>query len=177
MPAFASEAFYQLGELQRQRGDLEEAELAFRRASDLGREPQRGLALVRLAQGKVDAAAAAVRRALAQESNRLMRARLLSAQVEIAIVAADLPTATEAADELGAIARDYGSLALEAAAAFAQGRIELASGDAPGALAAHCSAPGSCGRPRTVRSRRPKPAGCWDWPAARLVMPREPSWH
>ena len=68
MPAFASEALYQLGEVRRQRGDLDEAELAFRRASDLGREPQPGLALVRLAQGKVDAAAAAVRRGLAQES-------------------------------------------------------------------------------------------------------------
>jgi ATP/maltotriose-dependent transcriptional regulator MalT len=134
MPAFASEALYQLGEVLRQQGDLDAAELAFKRASDLGREPQPGLALVRLAQGKEDAAAAAVRRALAQESNRLTRARLLSAQVEIATAVGDLSAATAAAEELRGIARDYGSVALEAAAAFAEGRVELAAGRAPDAL-------------------------------------------
>jgi ATP/maltotriose-dependent transcriptional regulator MalT len=134
MPAFASEALYQVGEVRRQRGELDAAELTFRRASDLGREPQPGLALVRLAQGKTDAAAASVRRTLAQESHRLTRARLLSAQVEIAIAGTDLPTATDAAQELAEIAREYGSVALEAAAAFAQGRVELAAGQAPAAL-------------------------------------------
>jgi ATP/maltotriose-dependent transcriptional regulator MalT len=135
MPAFSSEALYQLGEVQRQRGELDAAESTFRRASDLGREPQPGLALVRLARGKTDAAAASVRRTLAQESNRLMRARLLSAQVEIAIAGGDLSTATEAARELAEIAREYGSVALEAAAAFAQGRLQFASGEASDALA------------------------------------------
>jgi ATP/maltotriose-dependent transcriptional regulator MalT len=135
MPAFASEALYQLGEVRRQRGELDEAEQTFRRASDLGREPQPGLALVRLARGKADAADASVRRALAQESNRLMRARLLSAQVEIAIAGDDLTAGTAAAQELAEIAREYGSVALEAAAAFAQGRMQLAVGEAPAALA------------------------------------------
>ena len=134
MPAFASEALYQLGEVRRQRGELDEAELAFRQASDLGREPQPGLALVRLAQGKMDAAAAGVRRGLAQESNRLTRARLLAARVEIAIAGGDLPDASAAAGELGGIAREYGSVALQAAAAFAHGRVELAGGHAPAAL-------------------------------------------
>jgi ATP/maltotriose-dependent transcriptional regulator MalT len=134
MPAFASEALYQLGEVQRQRGELTQAEVTFRRASDLGREPQPGLALVRLAQGKADAAAAAVQRALAQEPNRLMRARLLSAQAEIAIAGGDLPAATGAAQELGAIARQYGSVALEAARAFAQGRVEVATDNPTAAL-------------------------------------------
>ncbi|HEV2980913.1 MAG TPA: LuxR C-terminal-related transcriptional regulator [Solirubrobacteraceae bacterium] len=134
MPAFASEALYQLGEVQRQRGELDDAELTFKRASDLGREPQPGLALVRLARGKSDAAAASVRRTLAQEPNRLMRARLLSAQVEIAIAGDELPTATGAANELAEIAREYGSVALEAAAAFAQGRVQLAAGEASAAL-------------------------------------------
>jgi DNA-binding NarL/FixJ family response regulator len=135
MPAFASEALYQLGEVRRQRGELDEAELVFRRASELGREPQPGLALVRLAQGKTGAAAAAVRRTLAQESNRLTRARLLSAQVEIGLAGGDRPAAMAAAQELGAIALDYGSVALEAAAAFAHGRIELADDHVPVALA------------------------------------------
>jgi ATP/maltotriose-dependent transcriptional regulator MalT len=135
MPAFASEALYQLGEVRRQRGELDEAEQTFRRASDLGREPQPGLALVGLARGRTDAAAASVRRVLAQESNRLMRARLLSAQVEIAIAGDDLTAGTAAAQELAEIAREYGSVALEAAAAFAQGRMQLAVGEAPAALA------------------------------------------
>jgi DNA-binding CsgD family transcriptional regulator len=134
MPAFAAEALYQLGEVQRQLGALAEAELAFRRASDLGREPQPGLALIRLAQGKGEAAGAAVRRALAQESNRLVRARLLSAQVEIATARGDLPAARAAAEELGAIARDYGSVALEAAAGFARGTTQLAAGQPQAAL-------------------------------------------
>jgi ATP/maltotriose-dependent transcriptional regulator MalT len=134
MPAFASEALYQLGEVRRQRGELDEAEQTFRRASDLGREPQPGLALVRLARGKADAADASVRRALAQESNRLMRARLLSAQVEIAIAGDDVPAAGAAAEELGEIAREYRSVALEAAAAFAAGRVQLAGGEPAAAL-------------------------------------------
>ena len=135
MPAFASEALYQLGEVRRQRGELDAAEETFRHASDLGREPQPGLALVRLAHGKAEPAAASVRRALAQESNRLVRARLLSAQVEIEIAGDDLPAAEAAAEELAEIAREYGSVALEAAAAFAQGRVQLAKGEAPAALA------------------------------------------
>lgn len=134
MPAFAAEALYQLGEVRRGIGDMAEAELAFRSASDLGREPQPGLALIRLAQGRGEAAGAAVRRALAQQPNRLARASLLSAQVEIAIAGGDLPTASAAADELGAIARDYGSVALEAAAAFARGTTQLAAGQPPAAV-------------------------------------------
>jgi DNA-binding CsgD family transcriptional regulator len=134
MPGFASEALYQLGEVRRQRGALAEAELAFRQSSDFGREPQPGLALVRLAQGKADVAAAAVKGALAQEPNRLMRARLLSAQVEMAIAVADPSTSAAAAAELRAIADDYGSAALGAAAALAEGQVELADGRASAAL-------------------------------------------
>ena len=55
-------AFYQQGELHRLRGELAEAEDAYRQASQWGRDPQPGLALLRLAQGQVDTAAAAIRR-------------------------------------------------------------------------------------------------------------------
>lgn len=134
MPTFAAEALYQLGEVLRQRGDLEGAELAFRRASELGREPQPGLALLRLAQGRVESASATLRRSLAHETNRLTRARVLSGQVEIAIAMADLDTANQATLELEAIAGDYGSVALEAAMAFARGQIELADRRAAEAL-------------------------------------------
>jgi ATP/maltotriose-dependent transcriptional regulator MalT len=134
MPSFAAEAYYEIGEIRRRLGDLADAEAAFERASELGREPQPGLALVRLAQGRLDAAAAAVRGALAEEPNRLVRAKLLAAQVEIAIACGDPDSASAAADELEAIAAEYGSGALQAAAASARGAVALSGGDAASAL-------------------------------------------
>ena len=134
MPSFAAEAFYEVGEVCRRAGELGEAEAAFRRASDLGREPQPGLALVRLAQGKVDAASAALRSVLAQESAPLQRAKLLPAQAEIAIVACDLDTAAVAVEELERIAQGFSSAALAAVSAGARGSLELARGEAQTAL-------------------------------------------
>jgi ATP/maltotriose-dependent transcriptional regulator MalT len=134
-PRAAAEGFYEIGEIRCRMGDLVGAEEAFRRASELGRDPQPGRALVRLAQGNVVAAAGAIRVALTQESRTgLERARLLPAQVEIAIAAGDRETAQTAVDELGAIAVDYGSPAIEAAAASARGALQLAQDDATAAL-------------------------------------------
>ncbi len=48
--------WYEIGEIRRRRGDLVGAEEAYRISSELGREPQPGLSLVRLAEGKVDVA-------------------------------------------------------------------------------------------------------------------------
>jgi class 3 adenylate cyclase len=140
-PRVAGAAFYEIGEIRLRRGDLEGAEDAFRRAGELGREVQPGLALLRLAQGKTDAAAGAIKRTLADESwSRLARARLLPAQVEIAIAAGDLRTARGAAEELRSIAEDFKiadmqTPALEAAVQSAAGTVKLAEGDADGALA------------------------------------------
>ena len=134
MPAFAAEAFYEVGEVRRRAGELGEAETAFRRASELGREAQPGLALVRLAQGKVEAASAALRSVLAQENAALQRAKLLPAQVEIAIASGDLDTAAAAADELEQIAQGYSSPALAAASIGARGSLELAQGAPQAAL-------------------------------------------
>ena len=47
--AATGQALYQQGELHRLRGDSEAAEAAYREASQFGREPQPGLALLRLA--------------------------------------------------------------------------------------------------------------------------------
>lgn len=49
------EAHYQQGELFRLRGDLGAAREAYRRASERGRDPQPGLLLLRLAEGRLDA--------------------------------------------------------------------------------------------------------------------------
>jgi class 3 adenylate cyclase/DNA-binding NarL/FixJ family response regulator len=133
-PEAARGGRYEIGEIRRRLGDLEGAEDAFRRADELGHDPQPGLALLRLAQGRVEAAAAAIRRALAAESgNRLARAKLLPAQVQIALADGDLQAAQAAADELAEIAEQYGSSGLRAAAFTACGRLQLAQQDAASA--------------------------------------------
>lgn len=133
--AAAAEGHYQLGELHRLRGDLGAAEQSYQQAHRLGRDPQPGLALLRLAQGRTDAAAASIRAALlAETANRLTRARLCVAQVEIALAADDRATAREAAAELEATAADFASPGFAAAAAQSTGAVQLAEGRAAAAL-------------------------------------------
>ena len=79
------QAYYQQAELHRLRGDYAAAEGAYRDASRYGREPQPGLALLRVAQGEAEAAAGALRRALAETAEPLQRAVLLPAYVEVAL--------------------------------------------------------------------------------------------
>jgi class 3 adenylate cyclase len=134
-PRVAGAAFYEIGEVRLRRGDLDGAEEAFREAHAYGRDPQPGLALVRLAQGRKDAAAAALAGALAENEMLLGRARLLPAQVEIAVQRGDERTARDAATELAEIAVTYGTSALEAAAVGARGSVELLEGNVPEAIA------------------------------------------
>ena len=122
----AADAHYQRAEVHRLRGESEEAEVAYRQASDLGRSPQPGLSLLRLAQGQVDAAAAAVRRILAETTERVLRARLLGAAVEILLAAGDVRAARQAADELSGLAAAFDAPLLHAAAASAAGAVLLA---------------------------------------------------
>jgi DNA-binding CsgD family transcriptional regulator len=129
--ANAAAGHAEIGEIRRRLGDLDGAEEAFGRAEQLSGQPQSGLALLRLAQGEVDAAAAIINRALDELTwDRLGRARLLPAQAQIAIAAGDLDAATDALAELETIAADYASAALIAATLSTRGRIELATNDA-----------------------------------------------
>jgi DNA-binding CsgD family transcriptional regulator len=128
-------AFYQQGELHRLRGELPRAEDAYRQASQWGRDPQPGLALLRLAQGQVDTAAAAIRRVVDEASGFVARSRLLPAQVEILLAAGDVQAASVAAVELAGLAEDLGVPFLTAVAAHAQGAVLLAEGDPQAALA------------------------------------------
>jgi ATP/maltotriose-dependent transcriptional regulator MalT len=131
----AGQASYQRGEVLRRQGDLAAAEDAYREANACGREPQPGLALVRLAQGDVDAAAASIRRALAETAQPLDRSRLLPAFAEILVAAGDVDEARGACAELSGISTTYPSAMLGAIAAYVEGSVELAAGDAAGGLA------------------------------------------
>jgi DNA-binding CsgD family transcriptional regulator len=128
------EAHYQQAELHRLRGDQSEAEDAYREASRWGRPPDPGLALLRLAQGDREAAAAGIRRAI-DEADDLTRPRLLEPCAEIMLARGDLPAARAAVDELAGIAKRSGAALLRAMASRADGSVLLAEGDARRALA------------------------------------------
>jgi ATP/maltotriose-dependent transcriptional regulator MalT len=130
----AAEAFYQEAEIYRLRGEFAAAEEAYRSASQWGWEPQPGLALLRLAQGRVDAAAAAIRRVVDATSGELERTRLLPAYVEITLAAGDIDAARRAACELDAVAERFDTGVLRAIAAHARGAVALAEGNAQAAL-------------------------------------------
>jgi DNA-binding CsgD family transcriptional regulator len=126
----AGAAFYEIGEIRRRMGDLDGAEGEFRRADELGFEPQPGLALLRLAQGKIDAASRSITTALAEATwDRLVRAKLLPARAEIAVAAGAIEDARAATAELKIIADEYPTPWLVAVTTQARGRVELAAGD------------------------------------------------
>jgi DNA-binding CsgD family transcriptional regulator len=127
-------AFYQQAELHRLRGEFVEAENAYRQTGQWGREPQPGLALLRLAQGQVDAAAAAIRSVMDEARDRVTRATVLAAFVEIVLAAHDLGAARTAADELARIADALGAPLLHAMSGHATGAVLLGEGDAGAAL-------------------------------------------
>lgn len=127
-------AFYQLGELYRLRGDFVEAETAFREASRHGRAPQPGLSCLRFMQGDLDAATAALRRVLGEPADRVTRARVLCACVDIMLVAGQDDLAENAEAELASIARRMGAPLLRAMATYAAGLVALHRRDSQAAL-------------------------------------------
>ncbi len=129
-------AIYQQAELQRLRGEFADAEEAYLEASRCGCPPHPGLALLRLAQGRVDAAAAAIRTALDEAQDRVARAKMLVAYAEIVLAADDVAAAQTAAEELSQLAGDLGMPFLHAVAAHATGATLLAEGDPRAALRA-----------------------------------------
>lgn len=130
----AAEAAYQLGDISRLRGEQAAAEAWFRSANEGGREPQPGLALLRLAQGRVGAAVAAIRRVVRGTADPRVRTRLLPAYVEILLAGGEVAEARAASDELQAIAERFETGVLCALALQARGTVELAEGNATAAL-------------------------------------------
>ena len=127
-------AFYQRAELHRTRGEFESAEAAYRRANEMGRDPQPGLALLRLAQGNVDAANASIRRVVDEAQDPMERTRVLGAYVDIVLTSGDIVAARTAADELSMIATEMNAPFLHALAQRCTGAVLLAQGDARAAL-------------------------------------------
>jgi ATP/maltotriose-dependent transcriptional regulator MalT len=126
----AGAAFYEIGEIRRRIGDLDGAEAEFRRAEALGFDPQPGLALLRLGQRKIDVAWRSISTALAEATwDRLARAKLLPAHIQIAVAVDALDVAHASMDELATIADEYPTPWLLAVTTQARGRVELAAGD------------------------------------------------
>lgn len=132
-PDVLGEAWYRRAEILRLRGRFDDAESAYRTASDNGRDPQPGLALLRVAQGRVADGVGAIERVLTGAKQAWQRARILPAYTDIMLAAGELEKAAEAARELGAIAEDLPTEVLGAAASHARGASALASGDAEAA--------------------------------------------
>jgi ATP/maltotriose-dependent transcriptional regulator MalT len=133
-PGLAANALYQQAEIHRLRGEDAEADAAYTECSKRGREPLPGLALLRLAQGKLEPAANAMRRVVAATSDGLQRTRYLPAHVEVMIAANALDEARAACAELEATAARYGGEVLEAMAKHAHACLALAEGNAEGAI-------------------------------------------
>jgi class 3 adenylate cyclase len=146
VPAAVGTALYQMAEIRLRRGDLTSAEEILLRAHALGTDPEPALSLLRLAQGRSDAAAAGIRRALdapikvaawrAPPDSGVHRLPLLEAQVEISLATGDVPTARRAADEIEELAQQYGTDSFRAPAAAALGAVEVAEGN-PAAGTSH----------------------------------------
>jgi class 3 adenylate cyclase len=135
IPAAAGMALYRVGEIRLRRGDLADADEALTAAHALEAHVEPALSLLRLAQGRVEVAAEGIREAIehppmtpnwhAPPGSALYRMPLLAAQVEIALAAGDEATAREAVASLDAIAAEFGTKAVVAAAAGARGLLAL----------------------------------------------------
>ena len=168
------QAAYQQGEVLRLRGEFDAAEAAYREASRLGREPQPGLALLRLAQGNVGAAAASIRRAVGEAAQPLKRAALLPAYVEITLADG------RCGSRPGRLARARGDRRPPGKRrAWRRRRLRpRARSGWPRATRTPRSprraAPGICGRSSRPRTR-PRVPGCWwAWRAGGWVTRTRP---
>jgi class 3 adenylate cyclase len=124
-------AHYAVGEVRMRIGDLDGAAEEFERAYEYGHDAQPGLALLQLARGEIGEAARSIGRALAAAAgadgpaDRATRARLLPAQIDIALAVGDLETAGAAVVELESIAADYERPLFQAGALTGRGELLL----------------------------------------------------
>lgn len=134
-------AFYQRAELLRLAGDYRQAEEMYRAAGEHGFEPQPGLSLLRLAEGDVESAAAAIRRVVAEPTRQqgpgsgVTRSTVLGPYVQIMLACNDLEAAREGTEELTRLAAEYEVPFLTAIACESMGAVLLAEDDPGAALA------------------------------------------
>jgi DNA-binding NarL/FixJ family response regulator len=131
----AGPAHYQEGEVFRLRGQWDKADTAYRAASRFGFDPQPGLALLRLRQGKGQPALSAIRRALQSVDDTPGKLRLLPAAVEIMLAVGLADDAKALCRSLQEYARQFSFDAVRAAAAEATARVLIHDGQAEDALA------------------------------------------
>jgi DNA-binding CsgD family transcriptional regulator len=171
------EAYYQQAEMHRLRGEHAAADAAYRAAAEFGRDPQPGLALLRLAQGDVTAARASIRRIAGESRPPGDRCRILVASAEIALALDDHDTARSVADELDAVASTLGAPMLTAEAMRVRGAVQLVTGDVTGAAASlrsslrlwlELGAPYEAARVRVLLGRAAQALG--DGDSARLEL-------
>jgi DNA-binding CsgD family transcriptional regulator len=179
-------AYYRQGEVHRLRGERGAAEESYREASRRGYEPQPGLALLRLTEGKGDAASSAIRRALDEASQPRTRAALLPAYVEVMLAGGEVQEARSACRELETISGAHQSDMLRAMSAQARGALALAEGDLQPALLAlreawhawqELEAPYEAARVRVLvglgcRAAGDEDTAAWELDAARAVFDR-----
>lgn len=132
----AAIGFYEIGEIRLRMGDLPAALDAFRHAHELGMVPEPGMSLVRLAEGDAESAGSSLHRALASEQEPFTRARLLPAEVEVALALGDRERARTASTELDGIAKRFGTPAMAAIAGSARASVQVADGEHAQAAAA-----------------------------------------
>jgi ATP/maltotriose-dependent transcriptional regulator MalT len=127
--ANSAAAWAEVGDIRRRLGQLDQAEEAFARSQETGGGPCGGLALLRLAQSRVDEAMAIIIRSVAAQSNPLARAAVLPMLVHIAVAAGDLDAAHRALAELETTVATFGTATLRATERSTRGRLQLAEGD------------------------------------------------
>ncbi len=127
-------AYYQLGEVRRLRGEWDAAEDAYRRAAEHGCPTQPGLALLRLAEGDIDASEAGIRRALTEVTAKPDRLDLLKAVVSIYLEEGKIEAARDAVTEFEEITGDLTTPVIEAETSAVRGALALSEGDPGSAL-------------------------------------------
>jgi ATP/maltotriose-dependent transcriptional regulator MalT len=129
-------AAYRRGEILRLRGEFEKSDAEYRLAGEIGIDPQPGLALLCLAQGRHDEASAAIRRAMETAGDMSRKAALLPAGIEILIACGDLEAAERLCGELSDIAALFQTEILARVADQGHGSLALARGEPGHAVAA-----------------------------------------
>jgi hypothetical protein len=169
-------ALYRQAELYRASGDFAAAEEGYREANRWGREPQPGLALLRLAEGNTTAAEAAIRRLVAETTDRLRRAKLLPAHVEIMLAVGDVPEALTppASSPRSSATTTRRRCAPRLATLWVRSCLPRAT---PAGRWSRCVARGRCGGSSTRRTR-PRGCGCSSPTAAgRSATRTAPRWN